>query len=95
MSSSANDISARVMSAIAREAGVDPTRINPETELDALGMSSLDRIEFGMVIEDLFGFETFHEDAPLEWKTVQQVVDFVVKATQPPIIKPEIGWPRA
>ncbi|NJM51054.1 MAG: acyl carrier protein [Sphingomonadales bacterium] len=47
----------RIAKLIADEFGVDPATITEATELDAMGLDSLDRVELAMLVEDEFAFE--------------------------------------
>lgn len=62
----------RVAKLIADEFGVEADTITEATELDALGLDSLDRVELAMLVEDDFALE-LPRDVEGDWKTVGDI----------------------
>lgn len=63
----------RIAKLIADEFGVDPDTITEATELDTLGLDSLDRVELAMLVEDEFAIE-LPRHVEGDWTTVGNIV---------------------
>jgi acyl carrier protein len=59
-----------------------PDAVHPAAELEKLGVDSLAAIEFMFELEDHFDIRLADERTPI--KTVQDVIDIVEKAKNPP-----------
>lgn len=66
----------RVINIIAEVAEMAASTIQPETRLGEIWIDSLDRIEFGMHIEEDFGLEIPDQDAEA-WATVGDVAAYL------------------
>lgn len=67
---------ARVTNLIADVAEMEASVIQLETRLDEIWIDSMDRIEFGMWVEDDFAIEIPDEDT-VAWRTVGDVVAYL------------------
>lgn len=57
----------------------DIDSLTPETDLDSLGLDSLDKAELIINIEDEFGLPEVSQDEMMEIKTVKDVKDLIEK----------------
>ena len=67
-----------VVAAVARQKNISPSKIQPETSLEEIGISSLDAITIVYEIEDAFDVEVPNENLE-SLKTVQDIVDGVAE----------------
>jgi acyl carrier protein len=70
------DIFAEVKDMLVDQLGINPDEIELESELETMGLDSLDNLEGIMSMEEVFGIEIDDEDAA-KWRTVQDAVDFI------------------
>jgi len=75
---SMNETFEKVKALMVREFHADPHRLEPQTELTALGVDSLATLEFAFELEEAFGISL--ENTDLRGTTVQAVVDAVCAA---------------
>ena len=67
-----------VVAAVARQKNISPSKIQPETSLEEIGISSLDAITIVYEIEDAFDVEVPNENLE-SLKTVQDIVNGVAE----------------
>lgn len=80
MSQSKEEIFPKVKSVIAKQLGVEETKITPESKItDDLGADSLDSTELVMALEEEFNIEILDEDAE-KMVTVNDVLVYLEKA---------------
>ncbi len=60
----------------------DIDSLTPETELDSLGLDSLDKAELIINIEDEFNLPEVSQDEMMEIKTVKDVKDLIERKKQ-------------
>jgi acyl carrier protein len=72
----AEQVQQRVRQAL-EEFGADPSRIEPDAELAALDVDSLDLVELTQIVEEEYGLKLDREDFE-DVVTVRQAVDLVV-----------------
>ena len=70
-----------IRSIVAYTADAPIASINASMRLDefVLGLDSLDRVELAMSIEDEFGLADITDEDMFAMKTVQDIVDYVLK----------------
>jgi acyl carrier protein len=73
-----NPVGGEVQAMMVKAFSLAPETVQPEAELEQLGVDSLSAIEFGFELEDHFHIRLADERAPM--KTVQDVIDIVEKA---------------
>lgn len=69
-----------VVTLIARHKGFDRERVTPGTDLEALGVSSLDAITLAYQLEEALGVEIANSDIE-SLRTVQDLVDGLHRLT--------------
>jgi acyl carrier protein len=70
------DILPRVANLINGYTGVLAETITQDTDFDAIGFDSLDRVELAMLVEDEFHIE-LPRDAEGDWKTVGDITGWL------------------
>ncbi len=60
----------------------DIDSLTPETDLDSLGLDSLDKAELIINIEDEFSLQEVSQDEMMEIKTVKDVKDLIERKKQ-------------
>lgn len=77
-----NEIFSKIKPIIAKQLGVDETKITPQSKLNEdLGADSLDPTELVMALEEEFNIEILDEDAE-KMQTVGNILDYFAKKTQ-------------
>lgn len=67
---------------VAEQIGADPAEITTESNLEDLGMNSLDRIEIAMAIEDEFNIERIDDDDMSRVTTFGDLVQLITNTKQ-------------
>lgn len=70
-----------IVSLISKETGLPPDKLEPDTTLAALDISSLDLVSVLFELEDRFGVEIHPEDIPDD-STLQQLIDRISATAQ-------------
>lgn len=65
-----------VLATVAREAGLDPDKVKPESVIADLDITSLDLMSILFALEEEFGIEIAPEDVARSW-TVGEFYDYV------------------
>lgn len=69
-----DELTSRVISAIAEVLGVSPEKINPDSTFEELGVDSLDGINIAFALEEAFDIE-IPDEAVQGFADVRQVTD--------------------
>lgn len=82
-------IAAKVIELAAEQGGVDPAQVFPSTHfVNDLNYDSLDLVEFTMSLEDEFEMSV-PDDAAMDLRTVEQVVEYVIAHQTVAVVKVE------
>jgi acyl carrier protein len=78
---SRGEVARRVQAVLARTLGVEADRVQPDADLEGLGMDSLKTIETNVALEEEFGFVAPEVTRPdeLGLQTVDDLVDHVAR----------------
>ena len=83
------EITAKVIELAAEQGGVEPGQVFPATHfVNDLNYDSLDLVEFTMSLEDEFEMSV-PDDAAMDLRTVEQVVDYVMAHQTVAVVKVE------
>ena len=83
------EITAKVIELAAEQGGVEPGQVFPATHfVNDLNYDSLDLVEFTMSLEDEFEMSV-PDDAAMDLRTVEQVVDYVMAHQTVVVVKVE------
>ena len=83
------EITAKVIEFAAEQGGVEPGQVFPATHfVNDLNYDSLDLVEFTMSLEDEFEMSV-PDDAAMDLRTVEQVVDYVMAHQTVVVVKVE------